>query len=49
MQAGELMEVLLTHPFFAAILKMAVQRDMSFCQPSVQRFDINAQASGRFG
>jgi len=47
MQAGKLLQVLLAQPFFAAIDRMALKGERSLLEPAVQRFGIDAQASGR--
>src|SRR5438067_721168 len=49
MQAGQCLQVLAAHPFFAAIVGMAAQGKLSLGQPAVQRFDINAQAASSLG
>ncbi len=49
MQASQHLQLLSVHPFFAAIVRMAVQRELGIGQPAMQRFDIDAQACGRLG
>lgn len=46
---GQLLEVVEADPFFAAILAMALQGELSLRQPAVQRFDIDAQFSAGIG
>jgi hypothetical protein len=49
MQASEHLQVLLTHPLFAAIRRMGVQSQLGLGEPAVQRFGIDAQAMSRLG
>ena len=49
MQASQHLEVLLAHPFFAAIVRMALQGKLRISQPAMQGFGINAQTPRRLG
>jgi len=49
MQAGQQVQVLTAHPFFAAIMGMARHRKLSIGQPAAQRFGIDAQATTSVG
>jgi hypothetical protein len=49
MQAGEDLQVLVAHPFFATIAGMAWQGKLRLCQPAAQRFGIDAEAMSRLG
>jgi hypothetical protein len=49
MQAGQQVQVLTAYPFFAAIVRMALQGKLRICQPAVQRFGIDAQATSSLG
>jgi hypothetical protein len=41
--------VLLAHPFFATIVRMALQGKLRISQPAMQGFGINAQTPRRLG
>src|SRR5260370_749658 len=49
MQASQHLEVLLAQPFFAAIVRIALQGKLRISQPAMQGFGINAQTSRRLG
>src|SRR6266566_3070304 len=49
MQASQRLEVLLAQPFFAAIVRMALQGKLRISQPAMQGFGINAQTPRRLG
>src|SRR5437868_14082900 len=49
MQAGQQVQVLTAHPFFAAIMGMARHRKLSIGQPAAQRFGIDTQATTSVG
>jgi hypothetical protein len=49
MPVGQQVQLLSAHPFFATIVRMAVQSELGIRQPATQRFGIDAQASGRLG
>jgi hypothetical protein len=49
MQASQHLEVLLAQPFFAAIVRMALQGKLRISQPAMQGFGINAQTPRRLG
>src|SRR6266702_6284662 len=49
MPLGQQVQILSAHPFLATIVRMAVQSELGLRQPAMQRFGIDAQASGRLG
>src|SRR5438270_13028510 len=49
MQAGQQVQVLTAHSFFAAIMGMALQGKLSIGQPAAQRFGIDTQATTSVG
>src|SRR6266851_2999941 len=49
MQASQRLQVLLAHPFFAAIVGIALQGKLGISQPAAQRFGIDAKATTRLG
>jgi len=49
MEASEGLQMFLADPFFAAITRVALQRDLSIFQPAAQRFGIDTQARAGLG
>src|SRR5205823_4560960 len=49
MSASQQVEVLSAHPFFAAIVGVAVQGELRLREPAAQCFGIDAQATTRLG
>jgi hypothetical protein len=49
MQASQRLQVLMAHPFFAAIVGIALQGKLRICHPAAQGFDIDAKATRRLG
>jgi hypothetical protein len=49
MQASQQIEVLPAQPFFAAIVGMVLQGELSIGQPAVQGFGVDAQVTRRVG
>jgi hypothetical protein len=49
MQASQHLQVVIAHPFFAAIVGMAWQGKLGIRQPAAERFGIDAQATTGIG
>src|SRR5512135_1464800 len=47
MSMGQQVQVLSRHAFFASILRIGLQGQLGICEPTVQRFGINAQTMTR--